>query len=132
VAYLNGSAAGAFTLPAGASNGTDGWLVNSDKIAKYLNKAAPGGPTQVTKATVKPNKAGRSQVKLIARGLGDEGPLDILSAGDPLSGGGVMTEFCVTNGGEEFCYPYTFMNFTCAYKLIAGGAGAKLVCRALS
>jgi hypothetical protein len=46
VAYDGASVAGSFTLPAGASDGTSGWLVNKHTVAKYVNKDAPGGPTQ--------------------------------------------------------------------------------------
>jgi len=116
-----GSAAGSFTLPQGASNGTDGWLVNKDTVAKYANKDAPTGATQAKVGVVKPGKL----LKLVGKGLGDT-PLDIFSAGDPGSGG-VQTAYCVTNSGEEFCHCSDFSG--CAYKLIANDTGAKLVCK---
>jgi hypothetical protein len=53
-------------------------------------------------------------------------PLDVLGGGDP-GAGGVQTAYCVTNGGEEHCNCSDFTG--CAYKLIAGGTGAKLVCK---
>jgi hypothetical protein len=121
VVYGNGSAAGAFTLPAGASDGTAGWLVNKATVAKYVNKSAPGGPTQAKVAVIKPGKL----LKLVGKGLGDE-PLDILGAGDPA--GPVQTAYCVTNGAEEHCHCSEFTG--CAWKSIAGGTGAKLVCKA--
>ena len=121
VAYGDGSAAGVFTLPVGASNGTDGWLVNKDTVAKYVNKDAPDGTTEAKVAVIKPGKL----LKIVGKGLGDV-PLDIFAAGDPgLSD--VQTAYCVTNGGEEFCHCSTFV--ACAYKSIAGGTGAKLVCK---
>jgi hypothetical protein len=120
VAYDVGSVAGSFTLPAGASNGTSGWLVNKDTVAKYVNKDAPGGPTQAKVAVVKPGKL----LKLVGKGLGDE-PFDILGAGAPL--GSVRTQYCVTNGGAENCHCSEFTG--CAYKLLAGDTGAKLVCK---
>jgi hypothetical protein len=116
-----GSAAGSFTLPQGVSNGTDGWLVNKDAVAKYVNKDAPAGATQAKVAVVKPGKL----LKLVGKGLGDT-PLDVFAAGDPGSGG-VQTAYCVTNGGEEFCHCSDFSG--CAYKLIAKDTGAKLVCK---
>jgi hypothetical protein len=116
-----GSAAGSFTLPQGVSNGTDGWLVNKDAVAKYVNKDAPAGATQAKVAVVKPGKL----LKLVGKGLGDT-PLDVFAAGDPGSGG-VQTAYCVTNGGDEFCHCSDFSG--CAYKLIAKGTGAKLVCK---
>jgi hypothetical protein len=122
VAYGNGSAAGAFTLPAGASvNKSPGWVVNKDTVAKYVNKEAPDGPTGGKVAVIKPGKL----LKLVGKSLGDT-PLDILGAGDP-GVGGVETAYCVTNGGEEHCHCSAFTS--CAWKEIAGGTGAKLVCK---
>ena len=121
VTYGNGSAVGSFTLPQGVSNGTDGWLVNKETVAKYVNKDAPAGATQAKVAVVKPGKL----LKLVGKGLGDT-PLDIFAAGDP-GAGGVRTAYCVTNGGEEFCHCSEFSG--CAYKLIAKDTGAKLVCK---
>jgi hypothetical protein len=122
VAYGNGSAAGAFTLPAGASvDKSPGWVVNKDRVAKYVNKLAPGGPTEAKVAVIKPTKL----LKLVGKSLGDT-PLDILGAGDP-GASGVQTAYCVTNGGEEHCHCSAFTD--CVYKSIAGGTGAKLVCK---
>jgi len=121
VRYGNGSGSGAFVLPIGASDGTAVWLVNEDAVAKYVNEAAPGGVTQARVAVVKPGKL----LKLVGRGRGDE-PLDILTAGDP-GAAGVRTAFCLANGDEEHCHCSIFPG--CAYKPIAGGTGAKLVCR---
>jgi hypothetical protein len=39
----------------------------------------------------------------------------------------VQTAYCVTNSGEDFCHCSDFSG--CAYKLIAKGTGAKLVCK---
>jgi hypothetical protein len=121
VVYGNGSAEGAFTLAAGASDGTAGWLVNETTVAKYVNKDAPAGVTQAEVAVVKPGKL----LKLVGKGLGDV-PLDILGGGDPGSGG-VATAYCVTNGAGENCHCSSFSG--CAWKSIAGGTGAKLVCK---
>jgi len=121
VAYDSGSTAGAFTLPAGASNGTSGWVVNKPTVAKYVNKAAPGGPTQAKVAVIKSGKL----LKLVGRGLGDV-PLDVFGSGDP-GAGGVQTAYCVTNAGEKNCHCSLFSG--CTYKLIAAGTGAKLVCK---
>jgi hypothetical protein len=120
VIYGNGGGAGAFTLPAGAGNGTDGWLVNKDTVAKYLNKDAPGGATQAKVAVIKPGKL----LKLVGKGIGDV-PLDVVVGGDP-GGGGVQTAYCVMNGGERYCHCSDFTG--CTYKPIASGTGAKLVC----
>lgn len=122
VVYGDGSAAGAFTLPAGASvNKSPGWVVNKDTVAKYVNKEAPLGPTGAKVAVIKPTKL----LKLVGKSLGDT-PLDILGAGDP-GVGGVQTAYCVTSGPEEDCHCSTFP--VCSYKVIAGGTGAKLVCK---
>lgn len=120
VAYANGSAAGAFVVPAGASDGTAGWLVNKAAVAKYVNKGAPGGPTAAKVAVVKPGKL----LKLVGAGLGDV-PLGVLAAGDPA--GSLFTSFCVTNGAEEDCHCSELTG--CLWKSIAGGTGAKLVCK---
>ena len=118
--YDAGSVAGSFTLPAGASDGTSGWLVNKDTVAKYVNKSAPSGPTQAKVAVIKPGKL----LKLVGKGLGDQ-PFDILAGGAPA--GGVRTQYCVTNGGEEHCHCSRFTG--CAWTAIAGDTGAKLVCK---
>jgi hypothetical protein len=117
VAYGNGNAAGAFAVPATSANG---WVVNKSTVAKFVNKDAPGGPTEAKVAVVKPSKL----LKLVGKGLGDI-DIDILGAGDPA--GPVHTAFCVTNGGEENCHCSEFTG--CIYKSIAGGTGAKLVCK---
>jgi len=120
-AYESGATSGAFSLPLGASNGTAGWLVNKEKVAKYVNKAAPAGATQAKVGVVKPDKL----LKLVGKGLGDTAA-DILGGGDP-NPGKVYTAYCVTNGGEENCHCSEFSG--CVYKLIAGNTGAKLVCK---
>jgi hypothetical protein len=86
-----------------------------------VNKSAPGGPTEAKVVVIKPGKL----LKLVGKGLGDT-PLDILGAGDP-GMGGVQTAYCVTNGLEKNCHCSEFT--ACAFKLIAGGTGAKLVCQ---
>jgi len=121
VVYGNGLAVGKFMLPAGASNGTDGWLVNGDTVAKYVNKTAPNGITQAKVAVIKPG----TLLKLVGKGLGDV-PLEVLSAGHP-GPDRVQTAYCVTNGAEENCHCSDFTG--CAYKLVAGGTAAKLVCK---
>lgn len=121
VVYGNGSGAGTFTLPAGASDGIAGWLVNKDTVARYVNKTAPSGPTEAKVGVVKPGKV----LKLVGKGLGDVS-LDVIGAGDP-GAGGVQTAYCVTNEAEEHCHCSAFTG--CAYTAIAGGTGAKLVCK---
>jgi hypothetical protein len=119
--YGNGNAAGAFTLLAGASvNKSPGWVVNKDTVAKYVNKEAPNGPTEAKVAVIKPGKL----LKLVGKGLGDT-PFDVLGAGDPV--GSVFTAYCVDNAGEENCHCSEFTG--CVYKSIAGGTGAKMVCK---
>jgi hypothetical protein len=121
VAYEDGSAAGAFVIPSGESDGTAGWLLNRATVAKYVNKAAPAGPTEARVAVVKPGRL----LKLVGRGLGDA-PLALLAAGSPLPGG-VRTAYCIRNGGVETCHCSHFTD--CAFTPVAGGTGAKLVCR---
>jgi hypothetical protein len=124
VAYADGSTMGAFVLPAGASDGTSGWKVNKDTVAKYVNKTAPDGPTQAKAGVVKPGKL----LKLVGKGLGDT-PIDIFGAGAPTMqpSGQVVTSYCMVNGGEATCHCTTFAE--CSYKLIAADTGAKLVCK---
>jgi hypothetical protein len=96
--------------------------VNRDKVAKFVNKDAPsGGGTEVKVAVIKPAKL----LKLVAQGLGDGDVLDILTAGAPT--GSVFTSYCVTNGPDTTCHCTEFP--VCSYKSIAGGTGAKLVCK---
>src|SRR5262245_13285823 len=60
---------GTFLMPQGGN-----WLVNSDSVAKYVNKTAPtGGAVKVS--VIKP----ASLVKVVGNGLGDM-PLDISTA----------------------------------------------------
>jgi cysteine-rich repeat protein len=115
-AYDNGLATGDFVLPAA----DPGWLVNKSIVAKFVNKSAPAGVTQAKVGVIKPAKL----LKLVGKGLGDTA-FDIFPAGDPA--GDVHTSYCVENGGDENCHCSTFSG--CAYKLIAGGTGAKLVCK---
>jgi len=118
-----GSVGGSFTLPAGASDGTRGWKVNSASVAKYVNKEAPLGETGAKVGVIKPAKL----LKLVGKTLGDQ-PIDILSGGAP-DAGGVDTRYSVTNGSEVHHHCSNFEQSDCAYKQIAGGSGAKLVCK---
>jgi len=129
VAYpgSTGSAAGAFVLPAGASNGTEGWKLNKTTVAKYVNSAAPAGSTAAKVAVVKPAKL----LKIVAKGLGDGPAIDLATAGDPI--GPVITVFEVTNGGQTFrhCSEFDPANPSTkvVLKVIAAGAGRKLVAK---
>ena len=122
VRYGNGATAGGFALPAGASDGTSGWLTNRPTVAKFVNRAAPGGPTSAKLSVIKPGKL----LKLVGKSLGDS-PLDVLGAGDP-GPNGVSTEFAITNGGSTFRHCSHFTG--CAFKPIGAGTGVKLVCSA--
>jgi hypothetical protein len=121
LSYGNGATAGSFTLPAGESDGTSGWLTNRSTVAKFVNRGAPAGPTSAKLAIVKPGKL----LKLVGKSLGDS-PIDVMGAGDP-GASGVRTEFAITNGGPTFrhCSEWT----GCEYKLIGAETGVKLVCR---
>lgn len=112
---------GHFTIPAGVSNGTEGWVANKATVAKYVNKSAPGGSTAAKVAVIKPAKL----LKLVAKERGDADKLDILAAGPPA--GSVFTAYCVVNGGVTTCHCTAFSG--CMHKSIAGGTGAKLVCK---
>jgi hypothetical protein len=121
--YANGATAGSFTIPSGASDGTDGWTVNKATVAKYVNKSAPGGPTGAKVAVIKPTKL----LKIVGKDLGDL-PIDIFTTGAP-DPSGVDTVYTVTNGGHTNRHCTNFSGADCTYKLIAGGTGAKLVCK---
>jgi cysteine-rich repeat protein len=120
LAYAGGEAVGSFLVDAGASDGTEGWLVNKPTVAKFVNKAAPQGGTQGKVAVVKPGNL----LKLAGRGLGDV-PFDILGAGAPPAS--VYAAYCVANGGTEYCHCAEFTS--CSYKPIAADTGAKLACK---
>jgi hypothetical protein len=119
VRYADDAAAGTVELPAGASNGTDGWKANNANVAKYVNTAAPGGPTSAKVGVIKPSKL----LKLTAKALGAP-PLDIVGAGAP--SGSVYTAYCVTNGGDHLCHCSELTG--CTYTPLPA-SGAKLVCR---
>lgn len=116
------SVAGSFTMP-----GT-GWLVNKEKVAKFVNKSAPtGGGVKV--AVVKPDKV----AKVVGKSLGD-GPVLDLSGGAPSAAGGVVAIFTVQNGNDdsthEMCTLFsTDQGSSVVYKQIAGGTGYKLVAK---
>jgi hypothetical protein len=118
LAYDTGSVGGAFVIPAGSAT----WLSNSASVAKFVN-GNPLGFTTFTKVfLLKPG----SLVKLIAKdGLGDGAPFDPLAFGPPL--GSVFVSVRVTN--EEFLTRLCAELPTCVHKAIAGGTGAKLVCK---
>jgi cysteine-rich repeat protein len=112
---VNAPITGAFQAPSGGN-----WLVNKTTVAKYVDKDAPtGGGTKVS--VIKPGNL----VKLVGKNTGDQ-PLDIVSqAGAP--SGDAATAYTVNNGdtSNTFCSIST----GCAWKAIAGGTGAKLVCK---
>lgn len=107
---------GEFVAPQGSTN----WLANSSTVAKYRNAMAPeGGGIKLTQ--LKPGKL----LSLAGRNLGDT-PIAILGQ-NSASTGTATTQYCIDNGDEGNCFCSTFT--TCSWKLIAGGTGAKLVCR---
>lgn len=144
------SAYGAFIAPSGPFTGTAGWRVNTPTLAKFANFFAPGGPSEVSRILVKHGKI----LRLIARGRGDVA-IDIAGAGPP--SGSVYAAFTVENPFVAFCeglpmmpcvsdancpsgvpcaelsyspqYCVEFPLGSCKYRTIAGGTGAKLVCR---
>jgi hypothetical protein len=113
-------ASGSATMPQGA-----GWLVNKPTVAKYVNKSAPGGSGAVKVAVIKPSKL----LKAVLKDLGDSGTaIDIFGSGDPSpSSVDMTTQYTVTDGAtvRRHCGEFT----GCARKIIAGGTGAKVVCK---
>ena len=114
------AASGSAAMPQGA-----GWLVNKETVAKYVNKDAPGGAGAVKVAVVKPGKL----LKAVLKDLGDAGSkIDIYGTGDPSpSAVDVTTQYTVVDGAttRRHCGAFT----ACARKIIAGGSGAKIVCK---
>jgi hypothetical protein len=109
------TAFGRFDMAPGA-----GWLVNKEKMAKYLNTIPPsdeGGGT-VKKSIIKSQKL----VSVVANSLGDT-PLDISAA----PSGPVFVVHSVTNGQETHRHCTQFN--ACVHKAIAGGTGSMLVCK---
>jgi len=121
VTYDNGtdaSTSGAFLAPAGSPN----WVVNKPTVAKYVNKAAPsGGGTKVS--VIKPAKL----LKLVGKNLGDT-PIDILSQSGADSGT-ARTKYRITDSSTGFDSSFCSTFGGCVWKSIAGGTGAKLVCK---
>jgi len=121
-----GTASGRFTLPAGAHDGVAGWKVNTQAIAKYDNKQAPGGDTGAKSAQIKPGKS----LKIVGKSLGDV-PFDVTAAGPPT--GPIVVKFTVTSGGKAYahCTRFDLANpaHGVAYKAIAGGSGRKLTAK---
>jgi hypothetical protein len=120
--YTYDSAVGRIDIGSGEFNGTIGWKTNRATVAKFVNRSAPDEGTVAKVAVVKPGKL----LKIVAKGLGDPpGVIDIVTAGAPT--GDVHTACLVDNGQDESIHCSTFTG--CAYKLIAAGTGAKLVCK---
>lgn len=94
------------------------WLVNKDTVAKYVNKDAPAAPGSTKVSVIKPAKL----IKNVGKSLGDS-PVDITAA----PAGEVHVVYTIVNGGQTFrhCGKFT----SCAWKLIAGDTGEKLVCK---
>jgi hypothetical protein len=115
-----GATTGAFVVPAGDYDGTVGWQANDEGAAKYANRLAPAGPTEVAGVAVKPGRL----LRLVARGLGDVA-LDLLGMGPPV--GPVAVAFTIDNAGTVIRHCSQFP--TCRFRPLADGAGAKLVCR---
>src|SRR5262245_15014713 len=122
--YGNDATAGTFVVPAGASaaGSSPGWRTNTATVAKYVNGAAPGGPTGAKVVVIKPGKL----LKLTGNSAGDT-PIDITAAGDP-GASGVTAVFTVRNGAEtvRHCTAFTAVGgSTITYRTLSGGAGAK-------
>ena len=105
------------------SDGTAGWIVNKETVAKYVNKAAETGtPTGAKVVTIKPGKL----AKLVGKTLGDIA-MDLAAAGPPEAG--IVTRLQVTNDGETTMHCTLFPGGTTTFKEVAGGAGRKLVAK---
>ena len=115
----NGSVSGSFVMPAE-------WKINKDTVAKFVNKEAPGGPSEVKVAVVKPEKV----AKVVAKGLGG---IDLF-AGPPSDSGGITTVLRIDNSVDDsvhrMCTRFSVADgSTVVLKEIAGGTGRKLVAK---
>ena len=114
------SVAGTFDLPTP-------WQRNESAVAKYVNTLAPAGPGSVKVAVVKSGLV----AKVRAKGLGDGAAIDLFS-GPPSAAGGLTTIFTVQNAVDgvtrRFCTRFAADDgSTVDYRLIAGGAGRKVL-----
>ena len=110
--------AGQFLAPAGVPE----WLVNKATVAKYVNKVAPtGGGAKVV--VIKP----ANLVKLVGKNLGDT-PIDIFNQPGAATGT-AHTAFNIADSSTGFDSTFCTTFPGCAWKSIAGGTGAKLVCK---
>jgi hypothetical protein len=92
-----------YGIPPGAFDGTRGWIVNSEHVAKYVNKAAEFlDPVRVT--IVKPGRT----IKLQARNSG----LGILN---PPANTDVVVCYTITNGAEEHRFGGRWPSGTCTH-----------------
>jgi hypothetical protein len=107
-----------FTVPAGAYAGRAGWIVDDATRAMFVNRDAPGGPG----GTMRTLFATERRVKLTAKSLGDENPLDLSAA--PATP--VEVAYVITNGGETHTHCARFAS--CTYTPLDGGSGWKLRC----
>ena len=97
--------------------------ISKGTVAKYVNKSVPSGATGAKVAVIKPSKL----LKIVGKSLGDT-PIDVFGAGAP--GTSVLTiYYTVENGSALIRHCSAFTPASCAYKLIAGDTGAKLVCK---
>jgi hypothetical protein len=116
----NASIAGSFIMPAE-------WKINKDdKVAKFVNKDAPGGVSEVKVAVVKPTKV----AKVVAKGLGG---LDLFM-GAPSDANGITTVLTIDNqvdsSQHRMCTRFSVADGSVVvFKEIAGGTGRKLVAK---
>jgi hypothetical protein len=113
--YTSSSTGGAF-LPMPSP-----WKINTPSVAKYSNKLAPGGPSEVKAATVKNGKL----AKAVSKGLGG---MDITNPPGP---SGVTVVYTMVNGNDattyRMCTRYSVGDGSFVqHKVIAGGLGRQL------
>jgi hypothetical protein len=109
-----------FVIPSGAYGGFAGWLAN-DARALYSNRAAPSGPTGVSRTSF---ATGR-RVQLMAKSLGDVTPLAFAAAPSDV----LRVAYVVTNGAETSRHCTQFLPGSCTYTPLDAGTGWRLRCR---
>jgi len=111
-----------FTVPEGAYDGSAGWKTNDAARALFLNRGAPGGPTETRKMIVRTPGG----VSMVAKGLGDSAT-DVDVIAPPV--GTVDVQYAVTSDGVTGRTCTRFAAGACSHKPLDDGAGAKLICR---
>lgn len=113
-----------FLMPAGASDGTSGWVKNGVTGAVYKNRNAGFGPNlSVKSAIIRPGKL----VKVVMKDGGDVGYLSYISEAP---GGPISICMTILNGGEQHRIGSLWPAGTCHFSQELDGFTYRLECGA--